>query len=397
MRCETDVHLSKGYKANFTQLLRDLRDLRNPHQETQIGVPELDHLLNIFQSSQRSHLPTAAARLEPPREQVPVSPRGTGLPTGPPPQTRKKPIVEVTGRSGSGKTHLLYYVASVAALPVEWHGIKLGGKGGAVAIVDSDGRFSVSRLAEVMECLIQDAARKQSLPQAGADEVSTLVHDCLTHVLIFRPQSSAALQATLSSLPALLLDGRGHHSSHRHLETLLVDSASAFAWQTRQAAEADNEEAHDRDIAALRHISGVESTVQALRDVQGLLSCSLLFTTWALNPLFPTPGRAATAYRPHLLPPWGNLATLRLIVDRVNIVKFAPGMSVEEALRDADKRQEAVEKGQVHVIVNQWGSEEWSDGIKKALSADSSGGGFDFRITQAGITIGSRGLVDDDA
>ena len=67
--------------------------------------------------------------------------------------------------------------------------------------------------------------------------------------------------------------------------------------------------------------------------------------------------------------PWPSFVTVRLRVARVEIPRFALGLSVEEALGEKEERQREVERGRFVVI------------------ADNGGGGFGFRICGEGVEV----------
>src|SRR4030095_12875097 len=68
-------------------------------------------------------------------------------------------------------------------------------------------------------------------------QLHSMLHECLRHVHVFRPQSSQALLATIQSLETYLLDGSDHISGLRPLRAIVLDSATAFYWQDRREAE----------------------------------------------------------------------------------------------------------------------------------------------------------------
>lgn len=364
------------------QLLHDLRQLHDPRPESILGVDAIDRLLNIFQYPSSSE-PRPVPRWTSPDPEG-VSPPRQSL-------VKKLPIVEITSPSSAGgKTSLLYLLIAKAILPRSHSGIKLDGKASTVIYLDTDGRFSVSRLRQTISSLVRQAANVQS-KNPNDSEIDSCALDCLYHVHVMQPQSSASLLATLKSLPSYLLTSKTHFSSTRHVHSIMIDSASAFYWQDRMDEELARFEPTDGPQQAPTAVPRISTAIiHALRDLQRLFSCAIIYTTWGLTPVRPPHGQqqhysGPASFRPHLPNPWPSFPTLRLVVDREAVPKYGPHMSVDQARRDAPKRQEAVDKGQFVGWVDRWGSEGWSDGIRAALAAVEGKGYFSFRVTRDAV------------
>ena len=67
---------------------------------------------------------------------------------------------------------------------------------------------------------------------------------------------------------------------------------------------------------------------------------------------------------------------------------FGPGISAEEAAREATARREVVQRKRFRGWVDASGSETWEAGVKGALEALDRGGAFGFRIDGEGLRIG---------
>lgn len=157
----------------------------------------------------------------------------------------KGPFIEfISAGSGGGKTHLLYYMTALAILPRTYRGIILNGKDSAVVVLDTDCRFDFQRLTEVMShyvisqlessfSLSQSVNGAQSSTAGKSKVIHDLIQSSLSHVHIFRPRSHASLLSTVSSLPMYLFRSTSHASINRPLHSIILDSASAFFWQTR--------------------------------------------------------------------------------------------------------------------------------------------------------------------
>ncbi|EHY58703.1 hypothetical protein HRR83_007427 [Exophiala dermatitidis] len=387
--------LEEVHEANLENLLADLRHIVNPAPEYVLGIPQLDEVLeSVWYAENR---PQVQAQPQPQPDVTPqhrgwtsIPPAGIGthrgeasLPlnqddenenTGPlavdsddaqdededivhadehqshhhrqlpqissrqaksKPKTNHPPAatIEISSpKSATGKTTLLYYLCAVATLPVE-----SGGKGSTVVYIDSDGRFSASRLMQVMKHYIATSKQKQTTTTPGdvgshslsnknhkgkskdpnpsrdndkpnnvninttsdrahvnesesESDTTSIALEALQHIHVFRPQSSNQVVTILQSLPEFLFDRSKIQSSvYRHLGLLVLDSATAFYWQDR----------FDRDMARL---GGTESSgfqapaetkpatgntaseiIHHLKSLQRRFDCIVAFTTTILN------------------------------------------------------------------------------------------------------------------
>ncbi|KAH0538966.1 hypothetical protein FGG08_004481 [Glutinoglossum americanum] len=367
------------------ELLHSLRILCEYHRRSQLHIPALDRLLNIFTQPSR-------ASQQPP-EQDTHTPQQYG-PEGAhaPPAKAKPAVIEITGTSPfSGKTHLLYYITAVAILPTELNGVFLNGKGGAVVVLDTDSRFDVPRLKQVMKYFIRARYLEVGALFIDEDGLEDLMRHALLHVHIYRPQSPASLVATLEAIPSYLLySAKEHFSSGRALEAVLLDSVSAFIYQDRGIESTDsNPNCNPGNPFAKRY----QDIVRGLRALQQTFKCVIVATAWGLFPCHSerqiyTKKPPPPSFRPHLPAVWTSFCTLRLIVTRDAVAKFGPGMSAEEALKDTAARQEVVDRGGFSGWVDQgWGSDEWSEETREALKRVKGGGFFWFRIVEDGVVI----------
>lgn len=300
---------------------------------------------------------------------------------------------------------LLYYLSALTALPKP-----NGGRESVVVYIDSDGTFSSTRLYQVMQhCLSTRAHAHEDTALDSSESLQTLAREALTHVLVYRPQSSTHLLAILDSLPTMLLDRTKHSSIHRTLGLLVLDSATSFYWQDRL----------DRDMARLQSKSpgvvvGVNKTsgqssrtsqiIERLKSVQKKFECAIMFSTkHAPSKASAGPSNATTEGqtrqsqpRPQLQPPpppppnesttppispWSAYASLTLRLDKAHVPQFAPQMSMDECLRDAEKRFDAVRNAKVIATVtskrdlDRRGEQQQTDGFSFRIS---DGGGIDF-------------------
>jgi len=362
------------------QLLLDLRTLVNARPRTSLGAIAINRLLDIFQYPPSSDPLPSQRWVSPEQDEEEVVQPRTSL-------ICKAPIVEITSpTAGGGKTSLVYYIIAKAILPAKYLDVNLDGKSSTVIYLDTDGRFSGTRIRQVLAHYATCTAKAQ-LKTLAPDEIEALVLDSLYHIHVLKPHSSSSLHATIENLPAYLLSCKGHFSSHRVIHSIILDSASAFYWQDRmdeELARHDPSNAENNHDASKTKIS--ISVIKSLRDLQHTFSCAIVYTTWGLSPVRPQQ-QGPTSFRPHLPNPWPLFPTLRLVVERESVPKFGPHMSIEQALRDAPKRQEAVDRGRFVGWIDRWGSDEWSDGIKSALRDVEGKGFFTFRVTEEGLLM----------
>ena len=292
------------------------------------------------------------------------------------------PIVELMSlHSGGGKTHLLYHLTALATLPSH-----LSGKQACAIIIDTDGSFSVPRLVAHIETLVNNS--EDTTVRDGAKTKET-IFEALKHTHIFRPQSLASTVVTLQHLPQYLFDSNEHHSFDRTVGFIAIDSASAFYWQDRAETEdavflASTSTSPDGSKLP-PPASGYAALASTLKETCATFSCPAVVTTWYLGPSqsqnqhrsFSTP----RSFRPNLPAPWSTLPTLRLVVQRVPVRKFPQGITLDNAMREADDRWKVVSEGKFECFVNEWG-------LDARMSQRLEGGGFVFRINADGIVLG---------
>ena len=186
------------------QLLNTLRT-RDDIVPTYFGLSQLDRLIKTIVSSK-----SAVAK-------------------GTPPQ----PVVELTSTaSGGGKTHILYSLIAIAVCPKS-----LGGREACVVVLDTDGTFSVDRLAQQIRKHLTTNRTTSNAEEHADTDVDDIIMSSLKHVHLFRPQSLASTIRTLEDLPSHLFDQTRHHSYDRVVGFIALDSASTFHWQTRSDEE----------------------------------------------------------------------------------------------------------------------------------------------------------------
>jgi hypothetical protein len=335
--------------------LRELDYFRDPHR---IGIAAIDHYFN------------------------------------PAPGRRRAPVIELTGTTpGSGKTQLLYHIATLALRPRSRDGASAGdGDGeGAVVWLDPEGRLDILRLHSMLQQQI-----RQSVPQtppsdgnprpdgATAGTLAGRAAQALQHLHVFQPQSTPALIATLLHLTDYDFDIRTCCSAARPLRTLVLSNLSAFLWQDRQddvsRVSADGASAPASNLFVQRH----RDIVAALRQVQRRFACAVVLSNTTFSPPHVSPG-VGLALRPHLPAVWYQFVDLRLVVSRNASAKFRPGISAEEALLEEESRRATAGDGEFLAQMNRWTPEGGnSSGVRTGLAGDVK---FHFTVTDVGVAI----------
>lgn len=358
-----------------SQLLRSLRDLHSPQKTSQLGLPPLDRLLNLFLHPRPRDTPSYTQF-----DSTQSNPRFE------PSKRPKQPVVEITSTAPcAGKRHLLYYIAAASVLPRSYDSILLRGQEGAVVVLDTDNQFDVIRLRDVLSSLLTSRLKPPS-PHAAApspSDLSSLLHDSLQQIHIFRPQSPPSLLSTVHSLPTYLMDPTAHYSSPRPLQTLIVTNLSAFLWQTQlESDEAPRLEHQNANPFIQYH----RSMVQELSNVQQTLGCVIVAANQGLSAL-QWMRKGEVSVKPHMPGVWNDFCTLKLVVGREVVRKFGPGISADEAIHEREQRQKAVAECGFWCRVNWWDSGEWDAGVAEGLQTLDRGGAFSFHISGMGVRI----------
>ena len=392
------------------QLLGSLRQ-RFEAPNHNLGVSEIDRLLNIFKSR-----PTLPQRQD---DHSSLRNRLEG-----PPGTHP-PVLEITGASAcSGKTQLLYFVIVIALLPQRHEQLLLGGRGTAVVFMDLAKKFSVLRVQNIMKHYILSKA-KQSSPQfsVSPSDLTCIITSALTHLHVFAPSSTLSLIKTLEFLPTYLLANPStHFSANRSLGIFAISEVTAFLAQDRFESDMDAETRQsvrtsdtipNQDMNSHLNLNLNPSTtkesisllisqhqrlVSRINDIRRTFSSPVIMTS--TSPYYPSTSNSSPStnttmtgihnpklqpqHQPHqhhsnhlptLRPPLPTVYTtdlqphLHLLCSRDRISKFSAGMSIEEASVPAERGQrwEAVRRGGFGCWVNWWGSGGWGEDVREKL------------------------------
>ena len=292
----------------------------------------------------------------------------------------RPPIIEITSpKSASGKTTLLCQLTTLSLLPTTY-----GGNASSVVWLDTDGRFSAIRLSRV----IASSLTKHD-PQISDRDKELLITSALAHLHVIRPTSSACLFSSLQQLPEYLL-GLSNTSRHRRLGLIVLHSATAFQHQDRLEAELIR--LSNPSFKPSSQPSRTTEILNALRHLHNNLDCTILFATSQ-----PTSG---PGIKKSILPdgieaevaatnPWTAFATLTLHLHCLPVAQFAPGMNLDECLRDRERRQAAVVRARAKVSLDLEASERemWPSGLREKVLGLESNRGFIMILDADGIHV----------
>ena len=439
--------------TNNKQLLRSIRKRHAP-EWNHTGIPPLDKILDIFtkpvisehhhgelvpwESSQQQHHHDHHQhdRLEP----QPVMNIKTKT---------KPPVIEIAFVSSSAQDlQIIYQIVVLSLLPatVGNNNARLNGKGGAVVWIDSDNRFDIVQLRASMVQHIKQAIDKgnSNSTSTGAEkpkgregeragekekekekanqdptDIEKVVETALQHLHVFQPQSADSLIATLRHMPEYLFgnNNQTHHSQSRALQSIILTNLSSFLWETRmeelsEESEIGNMQSIPNRANANANKNGnrdggifvrkYRDVVEALRRLQELFDCTVIASNIILSHfefvwLHGSGGGGGggggqqPAVRPHVPKVWNNFCAVRLIVRRNGVTRFGPGISAQEALLEAPRRQEAVDRSGFTCWVNAWGREHWGESVRNRLQKlGRSQGAFSYGVDGYGIELGGN-------
>lgn len=138
-------------------------------------------------------------------------------------------MFEFYGTEGTGKTELLLNLVTAMILPKEWNSLQLNGLNAGVIFIDTDYKFQILRLVNIMEKRIVGMTEGKSLDiqeKTSSEEIENLVKECLKKLMIIRCCSSFQLLVTLHSLESTI-------SNNPDIASIMIDSISAFYWIDR--------------------------------------------------------------------------------------------------------------------------------------------------------------------
>lgn len=303
------------------------------------------------------------------------------------------PCIEIASpTTGHGKSHLLYRMITLAVLPPSFAGTLLFGHNSAVLYFDTDGHFSITRLYTVVRGYVLSRIDRIGTERPGRSgqskdsDIDAMIEASLQHVHIFSPQSMASLMQTLDKLMMYLGDRTRHHSMHRRIHSIMLDSATAFYWNDRYDTDMANVPDTYEEATQSRG-KKIASSYPALRSLLSKLShqlhCPIIYTASDVQPKYSQP---ATRSLPSALhKSWGTFPDLRLLIQQRPVRGFPLATSAEEAARDAKDRSAAVAEAPFEIVVNYDGNEDWNGETRDIVRTGR--GKFSIMITTEGVSL----------
>ncbi|XP_071943754.1 DNA repair protein XRCC2-like [Antedon mediterranea] len=162
-------------------------------------------------------------------------------------------VIEIHGSSATGKTELLMNLMSKCILPKRWKGIEIDGFEAEVLFIDTDYKFSVMKLHQMLKKQLLkiinlksveefsssssgDTKRQKQTDSSSMGEavkvkidesvLEELVKSSLDRLYLVKCSSTNQLLITLHSIEAIF-------SQHPQLTVLMLDNLSAFYWEDR--------------------------------------------------------------------------------------------------------------------------------------------------------------------
>lgn len=149
---------------------------------------------------------------------------------------------------------------------------------------------------------------------------------------------------------------------HRRIHSIVLEDVDAFIWAIRSSVSMD-----PTATAGSNLTNASTLLTSALINLHTQFSCSVILTSQSTTP---------SSFRPAIPTSWPKeVSTTRLAVRRVEVLRFAPALSVEEAEMERTQRWGVVKKGRFEV---------WKVG---ASVGAGNGEGFVFRIGSEGVSI----------
>ncbi|TKA30649.1 hypothetical protein B0A50_02369 [Salinomyces thailandicus] len=286
-----------------------------------------------------------------------------------PTRSPQPPLLELTSAGpspGAGKTHLLYHLLALAVLPSA-----NGGKGGCAVIIDTDGTFSVERLAQQLRLLLLLPSKPEDPASTTASATEPAPHDeneatakilaALSHIHLFRPQTPASTLATLQNLPTYLLTSKTHLSHDRPLTLLALDSLP----RSQTTPKANNND--NNNNPTFLPTPPPQTYLTTLTTLSNTFATPSVYTTR-------TTTTTTTTTTPKTRP-----EPLTLKLRRKAVRKFPQGVSVRAALRECGQRAQIVGEGVFEVSV--------------VIGGGQRGGGRGVEGERFGFRVGAEGVV----
>lgn len=122
----------------------------------------------------------------------------------------------------------MYFIVR-SILPDYWNDIHLSGHDAGVIFIDTEMKFSILRLVNLLEKYILKKVTESSVPSnIESDKLESFIMKCLKNLHVILCPDSEKFVITLNSLESLL-------ANNPNISSIMIDSISAFYWIDRAA------------------------------------------------------------------------------------------------------------------------------------------------------------------
>ncbi|EMR09702.1 hypothetical protein PNEG_01889 [Pneumocystis murina B123] len=301
-------------------------------------------------------------------------------------------ILEFQGPYGSGKRHLLYFIASTTLLPKVYESNDkkevIGGLEEGIVLLDCSRKWQTFRLEEIMYEKIKNIFKKNQNNTINEKDdaesknkiIKNIIKESLSRLYIFRPENSISLIATLKYLPHYFKS----YANDLKIRYVFLDSISAFYWKDRYSDLLSNSSLQEQ-------INIIYKRITQLLKKFCYTWCSLAISTnWVLqvsqnfNPYttdiryFTISEDSFQIYHHHLPLSYTSQVSHRICFLRKAVAQFSPGIDLENLLIYSQQRNNILQLGLYLAVLQRLSNKDL---------APSKRTGFIFRITKDNVQI----------
>ncbi|KTW28146.1 hypothetical protein T552_02005 [Pneumocystis carinii B80] len=301
-------------------------------------------------------------------------------------------ILELQGPYGSGKRHLLYFIASRTLLPKIYESNEekevIGGLEEGIVLLDCSRKWKTYRLEEIMYEKVKNIFKKSQNDRIKEENdkeckdriFKDIVKQSLTRLYIFRPEDSISLIATLQYLPQYFKS----YANDVKIRYVFVDSISAFYWKDLYSNLLSNPYVQER-------INIIYKQITQLLKKFCYTWCSLAISTnWVLqtsqnfNPYttniryFTISDDSFQIYHQHLPFSYTSQVSHRICFLKKAVSQFSSGIDLKNLLVYSQQRNNILQLGLYLAVLQRLSNKDL---------APSKRTGFIFRITKDNVQI----------
>lgn len=300
-------------------------------------------------------------------------------------------ILELQGPYGSGKRHLLYFIASITLLPKVYESNDrkelIGGLEEGIVLLDCSRKWQTSRLEEIMYEKVKNICKKSKNDTINQDNkrledkvLKDIVKESLSRLYIFRPENSISLIATLEYLPHYFKS----YANDLKIRYVFLDSISAFYWKDRYSDFLSNSSSKEQINIIYKRIT------QLLRKFCYTWCSLAICTSWVLQTsqnfnIYTTDIRYFTIsddsfqiYHHHLPLSYTSQVSYRICFLRKAVPQFPPGIDLKKLLINSQQRNNILQFGLYLAVLQRLSNKDL---------APSKRAGFIFSITKDNVQI----------